>query len=68
MYDPNKCPVDCGDSGCISAYPRTGMRTNGGCRCGRRHLTDRENIRELRTALMWWRKKFEEKKDDTASS
>ena len=68
MYDLSKSPVDCGDSSCICAYPLTGMRTNGGCRCGRRHPTEMENVRELRNALMWWRKKFEEKKDDTASS
>lgn len=60
MYDLTKSPVDCGDSGCICAYPITGQRTNGGCKCGRRHPTELENVRELRIALMWWRKKAEE--------
>lgn len=26
-------PIDCGDSSCAFAKARTGMRTNGGCRC-----------------------------------
>lgn len=60
MYDLTKSPVDCGDSTCICAYPLTGQRTNGGCKCGRRHPTELENVRELRIALMWWRKKAEE--------
>lgn len=25
--------IDCGDSSCIFATSRSGMRTNGGCRC-----------------------------------
>lgn len=26
-------PLDCGDNSCLFALERTGMRTNGGCRC-----------------------------------
>jgi hypothetical protein len=25
--------IDCGDSSCVFAARKTGMRTNGGCRC-----------------------------------
>ena len=28
---------DCGVNSCMFASPRTGMRTNGGCRCWERH-------------------------------
>jgi hypothetical protein len=30
---PVKVPPDCGDNSCLYADPRTGMRTNSGCRC-----------------------------------
>jgi ParB-like chromosome segregation protein Spo0J len=43
-----KCPVDCGDAGCVCAWPKTGMRTNGGCRC---------EERDLRRGVMHWRKR-----------
>lgn len=26
-------PLDCGDNSCLFATNKTGMRTNGGCRC-----------------------------------
>lgn len=33
MANEERPNLDCGDSGCKYASPRTGMRTNGGCRC-----------------------------------
>ena len=31
-------PPDCGDSACVCAESRRGMRTNGGCRCEKPQL------------------------------
>ena len=46
----DKSPSDCGDSSCICIAPheRTGMRTNGGCRC---------DEGALRRAVLYWKQK-----------
>ena len=31
--DERMSVVDCGDNSCLFKKPKTGMRTNGGCRC-----------------------------------
>lgn len=46
--DTDNCPSDCGDNSCDCASQRTGMRTNGGCRC---------DERALRRAVRYWRKR-----------
>lgn len=46
--DPEPCPSDCGDNSCVCAYPKTGMRTNGGCRC---------DEGDLRRAVMFWKRR-----------
>lgn len=33
---------DCGDNSCRYANPRNGMRTNGGCRCDRCEMCNRD--------------------------
>ncbi len=44
--------LDCGDSSCIFAFKKGGMRTNGGCRClGRGEF---KMPSELRWALQKW--------------
>lgn len=54
--------VDCGDNSCICCPPehRTGMRTNGGCRCFRHgnflHLSSEES-RKVRRAVQYWRQR-----------
>lgn len=46
--DPGDMPVaGCGDNSCVVRTPE-GVGTNGGCRC---------EERELRRAVMWWRRK-----------
>lgn len=51
-----KCPVDCGDSNCECASDRSGMRTNGGCRClSYRHKTPYELERTAKQAVRYWR-------------
>jgi len=52
--------VDCGENSCICCPPekRTGMRTNGACRCFRQgnflSLSTEERIK-VRRAVMYWR-------------
>ena len=44
----DRCPVDCGSSICDCAYPKNGVRTQGGCRC---------EEQDLRRAVRYWRKR-----------
>lgn len=52
--------MDCGDNSCMFAKERTGMRTNGGCRCLEKFEVYDENekrwnrheLRELREYIM----------------
>ena len=37
LVDPKIHAIDCGDNSCKYATDKTGMRTNGGCRCSRNH-------------------------------
>ena len=49
--DPGDLPVrGCGDSSCIVQQTRSGMHTNGGCRC---------DERRLRQAMQYWRRRSE---------
>ena len=47
IKDSAPCPVDCGDQSCLCAFPKTGVRTNGGCRC---------NETDLRRAVVFWKR------------
>jgi hypothetical protein len=37
LIDPAIHAIDCGDNSCRYATNKTGMRTNGGCRCARNY-------------------------------
>ena len=52
MKKPDKSPVDCGDNSCLCAYPRTGMRTNGGCRCFK--MPPSTERRKAEQAVQFW--------------
>lgn len=54
--EPDKSPVDCGDNSCLCAYPRGGMRTNGGCRCFKM-IQPREDRRKAEQAVLFWRQR-----------
>lgn len=69
MSNPNKCPVDCGDNSCIAAYPRGGMRTNGGCTCFRAthsYQESKEVSLRARKAVMYWRQRWTDVEDGVA--
>ena len=59
LSDP-KSYIDCGDNSCICCpkEEKTGMRTNGGCRCFKHGnflaLSSEEN-RKVRRAILYWR-------------
>ena len=57
VQDIEPCPVDCGDNSCLVAWPKGGMRTNGGCRCFK-HLSSEDRIKTHR-AVNYWRKRAE---------
>ena len=42
------CPIDCGDNSCLCSEKKSGMRTNGGCRCERD---------DLKIAVMYWKRR-----------
>jgi len=50
--------LDCGDHSCMFAVKKTGMRTNGGCRC----LKELSNIKQAKVnlAIMRMRKRIKE--------
>ncbi len=57
-----KAPVDCGDSGCINAHPRGGMRTNGGCKCfvaTHDYQTSKEMALRAKKSVAYWRRRAE---------
>ena len=48
--------LDCGDTSCLFASKKGGMRTNGGCRCLRNVLTTKF---QLAIKKIWWQHKKE---------
>lgn len=44
--------IDCGDSACLFATKREGMRTNGGCRCMENVTGKRSQLEGLKVALL----------------
>jgi len=54
-------PLDCGDNSCRFVSKRTGMRTNGGCRCmsSRQYALSHalDYIDKLQKALEWYEKR-----------
>ena len=67
--------MDCGDSSCLFAEARTGMRTNGGCRCLEKfevynpeeNKWNRKDVEELRTCVLKLRQERNEARGELSA-